>query len=391
LSGDELRGKSRHVSEAGSGLAATACVIVLRSLPAQIYVHAFHLACIASNAQTSLLPDEGPGRAVRSIAGLKTRGATRHASEGQAAPGGVTDFPAEHAPGGRTFDPNNGDSFGEDADGFGERMPRFRPVRGIEDANASDTVQPESASARALGGTHHCIATAYATVNALFRHLRSECDLNGGSLTGSDLDSVRAEFIDKFKFALGLFDGIHARCMQASHASAPMLFMKGQILPSLLLACTHRAAERALHDQIGRFGPHWLNIFYGALSFSIGERCEFNIEVRLTGAYIKTICELGRDLSVERLLRKRSARDILREGLATFRSTDWSEQAVACLNDEINRFVGANLAGAAQCAIADSQMRDFIRLFLQDLDRSLTSRADRRGLAARGKREMAFG
>jgi hypothetical protein len=245
----------------------------------------------------------------------------------------------------------------------------------IEDKNVLNAIQPGRSRFHPMGGTHHCIATAYATVNAVFRHLRSECDLNGGSLTDSDLKTVQADFIDKFKFAFNLFDGIHTRCMEVSHATAPMLFMKGRILSSLLLACTQRAAEYAFRNQINQFGAQWLNLLYDALSLSIGQRSDFDVELRLTDVYIKTSCALGRDLSIEKLLLEQAVRSILRNGLTTFRSADWSEKAIGCLNGEINRFVGRNTTSSTTpaCRIANGQMRDFIPLFLQELDQFLTN------------------
>lgn len=272
--------------------------------------------------------------------------------------------------------------------------PPFSPAdsNGINGDAVLNAIQPESDPSSPLGGTHHCIATAYAAVNAVFRHLRSECDLNGGSLTDSELETVRFDFIDKLKFAHGLFDGIHARCMRASHATAPMLLMKGQILSSLLLACSPRAAQYAFRDQISRFGVQWLNLFYGALSLSLAQRSEFDVESRLTEVYITTSCELGRDLSVGKLLRKRAVRKILRDALATFRSTDWSEEAVARLNGEIHHIIGETIGTATPlCGTTDHQMRDFVRLFLQELDGFLGGPADRTGSSTKNERKIAAG
>jgi hypothetical protein len=162
--------------------------------------------------------------------------------------------------------------------------------------------------------------------------------------------------------------------MQASHATAPILFMKDRILSALLLTCTRRSAEYALYNQINRFGSQWLNKFYDGLSLAIEQRSDFDIESRLTGAYIETSCKLGRDLSVEKLMLERSVRNILNDGLAAFRSTRWSEDAVARLNGEINCFVSQSIAIAPPPSgkITRGQMRDFIQLFLQELGRFST-------------------
>ncbi len=241
---------------------------------------------------------------------------------------------------------------------------------------ASGSFGPELLNSRPLGGTHHCIATGHAIVNAVFRHLRTECASYGGHLTVSDLASLQAELIEDLVCVFSLFEGIHRRCMEASDAAAPMMFAKGRMLSSLLLACSHKAAARAFPDEIHEWGANWLHLFYDALSESALRHANLNAEARLTSAYVKASCKLGQRLSVRTLLLEPTVQNVLRECALAFEKPGRPDAELASLRDEINGYIDARSEDCPHSGgIGTNQIRKFLILFPHEVGSSLTDAA----------------
>jgi hypothetical protein len=124
----------------------------------------------------------------------------------------------------------------------------------------------EQINAKPLGGPHHCIGTGHQIADKIFRYLQIKCASRGGTLTDSELAEVQMEFVNDFQFVFDQFEDIHARCMDASCATAPVIFARGRMLSWLLFSCSRRAAAHAFSSEVQDLRGNWLKTFYVALS-----------------------------------------------------------------------------------------------------------------------------
>src|SRR5215471_19720365 len=127
----------------------------------------------------------------------------------------------------------------------------------------------ETAMAAALRGPHHCVGTATSVAEMIFRYLNSRCQACGGTLSMADIEAARAHVLASFPSHFNFFETTDQRCMEASGATAPALFARDSILPSLMLACGHKAARPAFPNQLARFGEAWLTQFFGGVAHYI--------------------------------------------------------------------------------------------------------------------------
>ena len=58
----------------------------------------------------------------------------------------------------------------------------------------------------ALPGPHHCIGTARAATEVVFRSLRAKCAAGGGTLSQHAIEELYANIIDSFSSGFDLFE-----------------------------------------------------------------------------------------------------------------------------------------------------------------------------------------
>jgi len=191
-----------------------------------------------------------------------------------------------------------------------------------------------------LRGPHHCVASANAVTEMIFRYLQSRCAASG-SLTAADLDAARAHLAQSFPNAFSFFETVNQRCMEASAATAPTFFAKENILASLLFVCTHKAARSAFPNQITRFGPPWLNQFFGGFAEYIRQNVCQSADDRLMKVYAGAAGRHGAKLTVSDLFNDDGARRIMHECLAPFMLPDAPATLAAKLSDVASFHIAA--------------------------------------------------
>lgn len=210
------------------------------------------------------------------------------------------------------------------------------PATPIKSTCPTNLCLAEQLKVKPLGGAHHCIATGHDIADAVFHYLQAKCASYGGSLTDSDLAETQMEFVDDFQFMVDRFKGIHARCMDASCATAPTIFAKGRMLSSLLFTVSRSAAAHAFASEVQDLRGSSLNAFYVALSDFVRQYISLNAEARLTSAYVKASCKHGQRLTINRFLQEQTVQNVLRECLRGFETPGFINALLACLNDELD-------------------------------------------------------
>ena len=241
----------------------------------------------------------------------------------------------------------------------------LRPTKQIEQRCSFDRSAIERLNSKPLGGCHHCIGTGRKIVDALFRYVQTKCALHGGTLTDSELADAQLEFVDDFQFMVDLFEGVHARCMNASSATAATPFAKGRMLSSLLFTCSRSAAAYAFPGEVQDLRGNWLHAFYATLADFVRQYISLNAEARLTHAYVAASLKHGQGLTINQFLQEQTVLNVLRECLRGFQTPGFSDAMIACLNekldDNISADAGSDLAYLHKNGI--EQMREFLNRF----------------------------
>jgi hypothetical protein len=220
-----------------------------------------------------------------------------------------------------------------------------------------------------LAGSNHCIGTSHSVINLLFRYLQSKCAANGGTLTDAELKEAQSDLVDGWQSMFDLFGDIHDRCMVASGADAPMMFAKGRMLSSLLFACSHEAAGHVFGTMAKGASYGQLDYFYDILAKLLRRHVAADAESRLTGAYVRASLAHGQTLTVEKLLREQTVKDVLRECLQPFEFAAYPETLIAALADKI-KAATENLAGDAarySNEISLAALRCFVSRFPREI------------------------
>ena len=129
-----------------------------------------------------------------------------------------------------------------------------------------------------LPGPHHCIGTARAVTEIVFRSLRAQCTAGGGTLSLEEIDSFYSRIIDSFSSGFDLFELRHRRCMDASLSSAAMPFARGKILSTFLRACGEKSAQATFSVQVERMGVEWIDLLFGGLARYVREHVHADYE-----------------------------------------------------------------------------------------------------------------
>jgi hypothetical protein len=184
-----------------------------------------------------------------------------------------------------------------------------------------------------LRGPHHCVANANSVAEMIFRYLQSRCQANGGTLSSADLDSARAYMAQSLPNAFNFFETVNQRCMEASGSTAPTFFAKENILASMLFVCSNKAARSAFPSQISRFGPPWLNQFFGGFAEYIRQQVCQTADERLMKAYAIVATRFGAKVAVTDMLKDESALRVMRECFGPFMLPDAPLVLAAKLSD----------------------------------------------------------
>ena len=220
----------------------------------------------------------------------------------------------------------------------------------------------EQLNSKPLGGAHHCIGTGHEIVDAVFRYLQIKCASHGGALTDSEIAEAQTEFVDDFQFMVDQFEDIHARCMDASCATAPTLFAKGRMLSSLLFTVSRSASAHAFASEVQDLRGTRLNAFYSALSDFVRQYISLDVEARLTTAYVKASCNHGQRLSIDKFLQEQTVQNVLRECLRGFETPGFINEILSRLNDQLDDNISpdAGFDTSHLHKIVIEQMREFL-------------------------------
>ncbi len=234
---------------------------------------------------------------------------------------------------------------------------------------------PPVSPAPMLPGPHHCSATAISVTEMIFRFLSSRCQSSGGTLSAAELEAARAHFIDSFPNAFGFFENVNQRCMDASAASAQLLFARGKILATVLLAVAQKAARSAFPNQIAKFGAVWLDQMFGGLAQCIRQNVCPNADDRLMKAYAVAAAKSGVKLTLADLLKEEETQRIVRECLAPFLTADAPNLMAARVSDVVSSYI-ASARGIPKpdlSKVTEQEMKAFLTWLPSQMNIALTA------------------
>lgn len=209
-------------------------------------------------------------------------------------------------------------------------------------------------------GPHHCVGLASAVSEMIFRFLQSRCTAAGGSLSEADLDAARAHFIASYPNAAGFFVTANQRCMEAN--TGDPVFERETILPTLLMACSHKAARSAFAHQVERCGEPWLMQFYGGIAEFLRKTIPNDPDARLMRHYIDIACKCGARLQVENLLSEDPVRRVLLECVKPLVAPDAPDALATPLSDSVSLHIAAvrGIPKPDISKVTDLEMRNFL-------------------------------
>jgi hypothetical protein len=226
----------------------------------------------------------------------------------------------------------------------------------------------------ALPGPHHCIGTARAATEVVFRSLRAQCVAAGGTLSQHAIEELYANIIGSFSSGFDLFESIHHNCMAASLSIAEMPFARDRILATMLRACGEKSARHVFALQLEYLGPTWLGRFFDGFAQFV--RLEFcgNADIRLINAYVDAVAAASdRQLSIEQLLRRDAVQAVVRECILPFAPTAAPEQMAKPACDAINAYIAAKslITEPHVSKITEDQACRFLCMLPHELDVTL--------------------
>ena len=214
----------------------------------------------------------------------------------------------------------------------------------------------------ALRGPHHCVGIATSVAEMIFRYLNSRCQAGGGTLSVADIEAARAHVLASFSSNFSFFETANQRCMEASGATAPALFARDSILPSLMLACGQKAARPAFPNQLARFGEAWLTQFFGGIAHYIREQACPNADERLIKVYGEVSVKLGAKLTINDLLNENATKRILYECFVSLARPHSPDELALELSDVVSHFI-AKQRGIPRpdiSKVTEQEMRSFL-------------------------------
>jgi hypothetical protein len=224
-----------------------------------------------------------------------------------------------------------------------------------------------------LPGPHHCIGTARAVTEIVFRRLRAQCAAGGGSLSPEELESCYSQIIDSFTSGFDLFELRHHQCMDASLGIAEMPFARDKILATFLRACGEKSARAVFSLQVEHLGMAWIGQLFDSLAHYVREHVHANIDGRLIDAYVETAKIPKIKLTIEELLKQEAVQHILLECVTAFETPGAPESIVKEISDWVNDSVAGlrGVAGPHVCKITEDETRRFLTLLPRQLRATL--------------------
>jgi hypothetical protein len=227
----------------------------------------------------------------------------------------------------------------------------------------------------ALPGPHHCIGTARAVTDVVFRSLRAKCTAAGGTLSMREVEDLYANIIGSFSSGYDMFETVHHNCMAASLGIAEMPFARDRILATLLRAGGEKSARHAFALQVEFLGPIWLGRFFDGFAQFVRQHHCNNADIRLINAYVDAAASTPNShLSIEQLLQQDAVHAVLHECVQPFAPTGAPNAMAKPVCDAINANTAAksHIAEPHVSKITEDQARRFLRMLPRELQVALT-------------------
>jgi hypothetical protein len=212
-----------------------------------------------------------------------------------------------------------------------------------------------------LRGPHHGVGIAVSVAERIFHFMKTRAEAHGGSLSVSDIEGLRTQFLASLPKAAHFFEEVDRHYAEACGGTAAECFSHDNILVTLLAACVRKAALTAF-PQAEHVGGDWLNQFYGGVASYLRRRFCSDADDRLSKAYFETAARLGAKLQVADLLGDEGARKVLKECLAPLAARDavarMTEPLCAAVNTHIATKRGVATADPAK--ITEAEVRKFL-------------------------------
>lgn len=165
----------------------------------------------------------------------------------------------------------------------------------------------------ALPGPHHCLGTARAAADIVYRSLHAQCVARGGVLSVEDLEHCYTEIIDSFSSGFDIFERRHLMCMHVSISMAEMPFTRERILTTVLRACGETAARQVFAPQVEELDEAWLRPFFDGFAHYIREHLCADADQRLIAAYVEAGLTHKGKIGLGELLNHKIVLNVLRD------------------------------------------------------------------------------
>jgi hypothetical protein len=212
-----------------------------------------------------------------------------------------------------------------------------------------------------LRGPHHCVGIATSVTERIFLFLKTRAEAQGGTLSVADLGVFRQQFLASLPKAANYFEGVDRQYNEASAATAPDSFSRENILGTLVLVCSHKAARTAF-PQAEHIGANWLNQLCGGIAHYIRQHICTDANDRLTKAYFEAAGRLGAKLVVADLLGDEGVQRVLRECLAPLVAKDALDRVAEPLCDAVNSHIAGKrgISKADPSKVTEAEMKKFL-------------------------------
>jgi hypothetical protein len=215
-----------------------------------------------------------------------------------------------------------------------------------------------------LPGPHHCIGTARAVTDVVFRSLHTQCLARGGTLSLKELELFHSKIIDSLSSGFNLFEVRHHQCMNASLAISDMPYARDKILATLLRECAEKSACDAFWLQIERSGMKLIGGLFDSLALYVHDHGDATIEGRLIKAYVETAATPHVKLTIKELLKHDGVSDTLLDCATAFGAHSARESIATEICDSINKLAAGSggIDGSHVHRVTEAPMRSFLTL-----------------------------
>jgi hypothetical protein len=227
-----------------------------------------------------------------------------------------------------------------------------------------------------LRGPHHCVGIATSVTERIFHFLKTRAEAHGGTLSGSDLVTLRQQFLASLPKAASYFEGVDRQYNEASAATALECVSRENILATLVFACSHKAARSAF-PQAERIGVNWLNQLCGGIAHYIRQNVCTDADDRLTRVYFDAAVRLGAKLVVADLLSDEGVQRLLRECFAPLVAKDALDRVAEPLCDAVNSHMAGKrgISKADPSKVTEAEMKKFLAFLPPQLTLAFSAQA----------------